>query len=149
MKVILTQDVKGTGKKGQLVNVADGYARNFLLAKNMAIEATPAAMNELKNREAAKKRREEAELQAAKESATALEGKTVHIKAKAGTGGRLFGSVTTAEIAEAIKASYGEEIDRRKIAIEADIKQCGQYSATLNLGSGIKATISLTVEPME
>lgn len=149
MKVILTQDVKGTGKKGQLVNVADGYARNFLLAKNMAIEATPAAMNELKNREAAEKRRAEEDLKSAKEAAAALEGKTVHIKAKAGTGGRLFGSVTTAEIAEAIKLGYGEELDRRKIAIDADIKQCGQYSATLSLGSGIKATMALVVEPLE
>lgn len=148
MKVILTEDVKGTGKKGQLVNVADGYARNFLLKKNMAVEATPTAMNELKNREAANKRRLETDLAGAKEVAAELEGKKVLISAKAGSAGRLFGSVTTAEIAEAIKAVFGYEIDKRKIAIESDIKQCGDYEAVLNLGSGVKTTVTVTVEPI-
>jgi len=148
MKVILTQDVQGTGKKGQLVNVADGYARNFLLKKNLAMEATPSAMNELKNHEAADKHRQETDLAKAKEMAIEIEGKTVRLAAKAGSAGRLFGSVTTAEIADAIKAGYGYEIDRRKISIEADIKQCGDYEAVLNLGSSVKATVIVKVEPL-
>lgn len=149
MKVILTQDVKGTGKKGELVNVADGYARNFLLLKNMAIEATPSAMNELKNREASEKHRVETELALAKEISSKLDGKTVKLFAKAGSAGRIFGSVTTKEISEAIEAEFNYAIDRRKIAIESDIKQCGSYTATLNLGSGVKATVTVIVEPLE
>ena len=100
MKVILTQDVKGSGKKGELVNVADGYAKNFLLKKGLAVEATPQAMNELKNAEAAKEYKIKTETEQAKKNAEAIKGKTVKIYAKAGQGGKIFGSVTAREIAQ-------------------------------------------------
>ena len=117
MKVILTQDVKSLGKKGELVNASDGYARNFLFPRKLAVEANAQAMNELKNREAAEKFRLETELKNAKETAAKIDGKTVKLTAKAGQGGRLFGSVTAKEVAEQIKAQFGVDIDRRKISM--------------------------------
>ena len=103
MKVILTQDVKGSGKKGELINAADGYARNFLLPKGLAIEANNQAIGELKAKEASKQHKIQVEREAAMEAAKKLEGKTVKITAKAGAGGKLFGAVTNKEIAEAIE----------------------------------------------
>ena len=103
MKVILTQDVKGSGKKGELINAADGYARNFLLPKGLAVEANNQAMDELKAKEASKQHKIQVEREAAMEASKKLEGKTVQIKAKAGAGGKLFGAVTNKEVAEAIQ----------------------------------------------
>lgn len=100
MKVILKQDVKGQGKTGELVNVSDGYARNFLFPRNLAMEADSAAMNDLKNREEAAAFHKEQEKKQAKESAAALEGKILKVKARAGQNGKLFGSVTTKEVAD-------------------------------------------------
>ena len=134
MKVILTQDVKGQGKKGQLVDVSDGYARNFLLPRKLAVPADAQAMNELKNREDAAKYHKDMEKKAAEEAAATLKGKTVVLHAKAGQGGRLFGSVTAKEVAEEIRRQFGVEIDRRKIDM-ADIKTFGSYTAGLKLGS--------------
>lgn len=108
MKVILLQDVKGSGKKGELVNVSDGYARNFLFPKKLAREANAQAMNELKNAEAAKEHHAAVELANAKEAAAKIEGKTVKVVGKAGQGGKLFGSVTAKEIAEELKKQYAE-----------------------------------------
>ena len=110
MKVILTQDVKGSGKKGELVNVSDGYANNFLLKRGMAVPATAQALNELKNREAAQAHRLAEEKKAAEAAARQLDGKTVKVTAKAGAGGKLFGSVSTKEIAEAIQRELGVEL---------------------------------------
>ena len=111
MKVVLLADVKGHGKKGELCNVSDGYARNFLFPKKLAVEADNTALNDLRNKEEARAHHKSEEIKAAKETAALLEGKTVVIKAKAGTGGRLFGSVTSKEIAGEIKKNFGIEID--------------------------------------
>ena len=110
MKVVLLADVKGSGKKGELVNVSDGYARNFLFPKKLAKEANAQAMNELKNAEEAKAYKIKTETEAAKKAAGVLEGKTVRLTAKAGQGGRLFGSVTAKEIAEALKEQFGVDV---------------------------------------
>jgi len=148
MKVILNEDVKSLGKKGELVNVSDGYARNFLFPKNLASEANAQAMNELKNREAAKKHREQVEIDNANASKSALEGKTVSIAAKAGQG-KLFGSVTSKEIAEELNKQFGVQIDKKKISVEQDIKQFGTYSASIKLHVGISANIFVNVHEME
>ena len=144
MKVILLADVKGHGKKGELCNVSDGYARNFLFPKKLAIEADNAALNELKNREEAAVHHKQEEINAAKELAAKLEGKTVTIKAKAGNNGKLFGSVTSKEIAAEIKKSIGVEIDRKKMSV-ADIKNFGEYTAEIKLYVGITAKITVKV----
>ncbi len=144
MKVILTQDVKGQGKKGQLVNVSDGYARNFLFPRGLATEANAAAMNELKNREEAAAYHIEQEKKQAKETAEAIDGKTVKLTAKAGQGGRLFGSVTSKEVAEALTRDFGVKFDKRKIEM-ADIKAFGSYAAEVKLNFGITAKITVMV----
>ena len=144
MKVILLADVKGHGKKGELCNVSDGYARNFLFPKKLAVEADNTAMNELKNREQAKAHHKQEEINAANATAKLLEGKTVTIKAKAGSAGRLFGSVTSKEIAAEIKKSLNVEIDRKKMSV-ADIKNFGEYTAEIKLYQGITAKLIVKV----
>lgn len=144
MKVILTQDVKSLGKKGELVNASDGYARNFLFPRKLAVEANAQAMNELKNRESAEKFRLETELKNAKEVAAKINGKTVKLTAKAGQGGRLFGSVTAKEVAEQIKTQFGVEIDRRKISM-ADIKSFGTFNAEIKIYNGVNASVYVMV----
>lgn len=144
MKVILKADVKGQGKKGELVNVSDGYARNFLLPRGLATPADAGAMNDLKNKEESARFRAETEKKEAQAAADALNGKSVKVTAKAGQNGRLFGSVTTKEVAEALKAQYGIEVDRRKINI-SDIKAQGTYEGEIKLLSGISAKIFVVV----
>ena len=144
MKVILLADVKGHGKKGELCNVSDGYARNFLFPKKLAVEADNAAMSEFKSREEAKIHHKEEEIAAAKATAAKLEGKTVTMKAKAGNGGKLFGSVTSKEVAQEIKNSLGIEIDKKKMTM-ADIKNFGEYTAEIKLYTGITAKITVVV----
>lgn len=144
MKVILTQDVKGQGKKGELVNVSDGYARNFLFPRGLATEANAAAMNELKNREEAAAFHKEQEKKQAQETAAAIDGKTVKLTARAGQGGRLFGAVTAKEVAEALTRDYGVKFDKRKIEM-GDIKAFGSYSAEVKLNFGVTAKITVMV----
>lgn len=144
MKVILTQDVKGSGKKGELINAADGYARNFLLPKGLAIEANNQAIGELKAKEASKQHKIQVEKEAAMASAKQLEGKTVKLTAKAGAGGKLFGSVTTKEIADAITAQYGVAVDKKKINVN-EIKAFGTYTAEIKLYAGISAKMTVDV----
>lgn len=144
MKVILKEDVKGQGKKGQLVNVSDGYARNFLLPRRLAMEADAQAMNDLKNKEEAARHHAAMEKQNAEEAAKALKGKTVKLTAKAGSAGRLFGSVTTKEVAEGLKAQFQVEVDKRKISM-ADVKAFGSYEAEVKLYPGISAKITVMV----
>ena len=144
MKVVLKQDVEGQGKKGQLVNVSDGYARNFLLPRGLAIEADAQAMNDLKNKEEAARFHVEQDKKNASDTAKVLEGKTLKMTAKAGQGGRLFGSVTTKEVAEALKNQFQVEVDKRKIAM-ADIKAFGSYEAEIKLYQGISAKITVMV----
>ncbi len=144
MKVVLLADVKGHGKKGELCNVSDGYARNFLFPKKLAVEADNAALNELKNREEAAAHHKKEEINAAKEIAAKLEGKTVVIKAKAGASGKLFGAVTSKEIALEIKNSLNVTIDRKKMSV-ADIKSYGEYTAEIKLYQGITAKLNVKV----
>lgn len=144
MKVILKQDVKGQGKKGELVNVSDGYARNFLFPRNLAVPADAQAMNDLKNKEEAAKYRLDMEKKEAEEAKKLLDGKTLKLTARAGQGGKLFGSVTTKEVAEALKQQYHTEIEKRKITM-ADIKAFGSYEAEIKLNHGVTAKITVMV----
>lgn len=145
MKVILQQDVKGQGKRGQLVNVSDGYARNFLLPRKLAKEANAQAMNELKNAEASREYKIKTETENAKKNAEALSGKTLKIYAKPGQAGRIFGSVTAKEIAEEIKREFSIEVDKRKIALSMDIKAFGTYPFEVKFYGGITASMSVAV----
>ena len=144
MKVVLTQDVKGLGKKGELVNASDGYARNFLFPRKLAIEANSQAMSELKNREAAEKHRIDTEIAAAKANAAKLEGKTVKLTAKAGANGKLFGSITSKDVAAAVSSAFGMELDKRKVVVE-DIKSFGTYPVEVKLYNGISASMFVMV----
>lgn len=144
MKVILTQDVKSLGKKGEMVNVADGYARNFLFPRGLAAEANAQSLTELKNREQAAQHKIAVDTQNARDAAEAIEGKTVRVSAKAGANGKLFGSVTAKEVAEGLKKQYGVDADKRKISME-DVKSYGTYEAEVKLYSGISAKIYVQV----
>ena len=144
MKVILKEDVKGQGKKGELVNVSDGYARNFLLPRNLAVPADAQAMNDLRNKEDAARNRLETEKKEAEDTARLLTGKTLKLSAKAGQGGRLFGSVTTKEVAEELKRQFQVAVDKRKIDM-ADIKAFGSYEAVIKLAQGITAKMTVMV----
>ena len=145
MKVVLLEDIKGKGKKGQVCNVPDGYARNFLFPKNLATPADNTALNILKGKESAKEHHIAQEKAAAEALKQKLNGKKVVIKAKAGSNGKLFGSVTSKEIANEKKNSFGEKIDRRKMNV-ADIKQFGEYTAEIKLYNGIQASVTVVVE---
>ena len=145
MKVVLLADVKGVGKKGELINASDGYARNFLLPRKLAKEANAQAMNELKNAEASKAYKIKTETDEAKRAAEALEGKSVKITAKAGLNGKLFGAVTAKEVAQEIKKQFGLEIDKRKINLSGDIKAFVVYPAEIKLYAGITAKLSVAV----
>lgn len=145
MKVILLEDVKGSGKKGELINASDGYARNYLLPKKLAMEATPQALNELKQKEAAKERRLALEKQAALDAAAAVRERTVKITAAAGNSGKLFGSVTSAEVAAEIKKQLGVEVDKKKVSLESDIKSYGTFTAEVKFGYGVAAKVYVLV----
>lgn len=145
MKVVLLEDVKSIGKKGELVNVSDGYARNYLMPRKLAKEANAQAMNELKNAEAAKEFKIKTDTDHAKAAAQALNGKTLKVTAKAGQGGRLFGSVTAKELAEEISKQFQVKIDKRKIVLDADIKAFGTYTFEVKLYTGITTTMSVSV----
>ena len=141
MKVILTQDVKSQGKKGQLVEVSDGYARNFLLPKKLAVIATAENLNTMKQQEKARKAQEAAE----KAEAKKLEGLTVKIAAKAGEGGRLFGAVTAKEVSEALSQQHGVNIAKTKLVLDEPIKACGGYQIKAKLGYEVVGTVSVMV----
>ncbi len=145
MKVILLQDIKGTGKKGEMHEVSDGYARNFLLPKKLAQTATAQAVTEMKARQSAVAHRQETLQKEAADMASLLDKKTVILHAKAGSTGRLFGSVTTKEIADAIEEQLHHTIDKKKIYLEHDIKAHGDYAATVKLSAGIAADITVSV----
>ena len=144
MKVVLKQDVKGLGKKGELVNASDGYARNFLFPKNLAVEANAQNMTELKNREQAAKYKIETDTAEAEKNAERMSGKTINLTAKAGQNGKLFGSITAKEIAEKIEKEFGIKTDKRKITVE-DIKQFGTYEFEIKLYTGVSAKLFVRV----
>lgn len=145
MKVVLQADVKGSGKKGQLVEVSDGYARNFLIKKGLAVEANANVMNELKNREAAESFRLAQERKAAEAQKAAIDGKTVKLTAKAGANGKLFGSITAGEIAEGMKKQLDATVEKRKIGLKDDIKAYGSYTVEVKIYNGISASIYVVV----
>lgn len=149
MKVVLLEDIKGSGKKGDLINVSDGYARNFLFPRKLAKEASAQAMNELKNAAEAKEHKLQMEIAAAKDAAAKIDGKSVKFTAKAGQGGRLFGSITAKEIAEEISRQFHVEIDKRKIELDTDIKAFGTYNCEIKLYSGITAKVFAVVGEKE
>ena len=144
MKVILKQDVKSLGKKGDLLNASDGYARNYLFPKGLAVEANASAMNEFNNKESAKKFHKAEEIKAAQETADKLNGKTFALKAKAGANGKLFGSVTSKDVSSKIKEELNLDIDKRKIVMQ-DIKTFGTVEAEIKVYQGISAKIFVQV----
>ncbi len=145
MKVILKADVKGNGKKGEIINVSDGYARNFLFPKGLAVEANAQAMNEYNNAVSSKEYKEKLLIEAAQKNKSVLDKAEIVIKAKAGQGGRLFGSVTTKEIAAEIKNKLSLDIDKKKISLDSDIKAFGTYNVPIKLYTGIAANLKVIV----
>ena len=145
MKVILQQDVKGQGKKGQLVEVSEGYARNFLRPRKLAIEATTDAINTLNLKEKARKAEEARQKAEAEEISKKLKDCPVKLTAKAGNGGKLFGAVTTKEIAEGLKKQYSIDIPKQKLVLDEPIKSFGTYQVKAKLGFEINGTVSVTV----
>ena len=145
MKVILTQDVKGKGKKGQMIEVSDGYARNFMLPKKLAIEATPDAVNTMRMNDKATAERIAREKAEALATSKKLREMTVVVTAKGGGNGRLFGSVTNAEVAAALEKQAGIKLDKRKIVLNETIKNVGTYTATCKLGYEITAPLTVKI----
>ena len=146
MKVILLQDVKGKGKKGQLLEVSDGYARNFMLPKKLAMEATPDAINTMRTNDKAAAEKAARERAEALETSKKLREMTITVTAKGGGNGRLFGSITNQEIADALKAKTGIAMDKRKIVIADPIKNVGTYTVQCKLGYEITAPLTVKIE---
>ena len=145
MKVILQQDVKGQGKKGQMVEVSDGYGRNFLLPRKLAVEATAENVNTMKMQDKAKAARLAEEKAAAEAAAQQLKGCQVKIRAKAGQGGRLFGSITSREISDELKAQCGIDVNKSKIVLSDPIKSFGTFEVKCKLGSEVSGISSVLV----
>jgi large subunit ribosomal protein L9 len=146
MQVILKKDVNKIGKAGQLLEVSDGYARNFLFPRNLAEEATAGKIADLNARFQSLKAKEDKEKQAAEENKKLLQGKVVRVSASAGENGKLFGSVTTAQIAEALEAQFSIKIDKRDIKLIDVVKQPGNHSMSLRLHAGVQVDMALSVE---
>jgi large subunit ribosomal protein L9 len=145
MKLILLSDVKALGKKGEVVDVAEGYARNFLLPRNLATEASKGALTMLDEQHKARKKREAQQVAETKELATLLESKPVPVRAKAGGNGKLFGTVTNADIADAIVQSFSVSVDKHKIEVKNPIKALGSYPVEIRLGKNIVAKTTVSV----
>ena len=145
MKVILQQDVKGQGKKGQMVEVSEGYARNFLLPRKLAIRATADAINTMNLKEKARKAEEARQKAEAEEIAKKLKDCKVQLTAKAGNGGRLFGAVTTKEISDGLNKQFGLDIPKQKLVLDDAIKSFGTYTVKAKLGFEITANFSVMV----
>ena len=145
MKVLLLQDVKGSGKKGEVVNVSDGYARNFLLPRKMAEPADAQAINAANIQKSAAQHRKFTAGVKAREIAQALDGHTIHVKARVGENGKLFGTVSGKEIAAALKEQKGVDVDKKKISVDP-IRALGEYPAKLSLFEGISVTVKVIVE---
>ncbi|PRX31828.1 LSU ribosomal protein L9P [Orenia metallireducens] len=145
MKVILQKDVKGLGKKGEVVNASDGHARNYLLPRGLAKEANEGNIHNLKQKKKAKKRKKERELEEAQEQAKSLEGKIFTFKVKAGENGRLFGSVTTSDIADKIEQKTGQKIDKRKIDLNDNIRTLGTKKVSIKLHKNVTADVKVKV----
>lgn len=145
MKVILLSDVKALGKKGQIVEVAEGYGRNFLLPRKLASEASAGAVAVLAEQDRARKKRDDQALAETKALAQLLESKPVSVRAKCGGNGKLFGTITNAQIAEAIGEEFSVDVDRHKIELKAQIKALGSYPVEIKLGKSVVAKTTVTV----
>ena len=145
MKVILLADVKGKGKKDQVLEVPDGYARNYLLAKKLAVVADAKALNELKGREASRQHKYEVEKAAAQETAKQLEAVTLVLRRKAGQDNKLYGAVTTKEIVEQLKQEHSIEVDKKKLSIDMPIKAFGTFKIKAKLFTDVSATVTVQV----
>lgn len=146
MKVILTQDVKGQGKKGQVVNVSDGYARNFLFAKGLAMEATKSNLNDLKGKQEAAEYKIKTDTNEAKKLAEQMKEIMVNLKAKAGDNGKLFGSITSKDVADALTEQHHIKLDKKKFILPDGIKTLGVTEVTVKLYTGILGTLRVNVE---
>lgn len=144
MKVILLCDVKGQGKKEDILTVSDGYARNYLFPRKWAMEATPASIKDIERKRAAEEQKERERRAEAQEQAQALAGKVIRVTAKSGETGRLYGSVTNQEIADELKKQYGYEADKRKVECEP-IRQTGEYEVTVGVYTGVSAKMKVLV----
>ena len=147
MKVILLADVKDIGKKDDIVNVSDGYARNFLFPRKVAVEATPGASKEIERKRAAERKREAERRAAAEKKAASLRGKVVTVPAKCGSQGRLYGSITSAEVAAMLKEQFAVDVDKRKVELAEAIRQVGEYKALVRLYPEISAKMTVRVVP--
>lgn len=145
MKVILRKDVKGIGKAGAIANVAEGYARNYLVPRGLASEATESVLAQSERDRASMARRDAKALAEAKELADKLGSKPIEVKARAGEGGRLFGAVTNAHIADAVRSTFGIDVDKHKIGLPEPIKSAGDYAVPLRLQAGVTATLAVRV----
>lgn len=145
MKVLLLADVKGQGKKDQIVDVSDGYAKNFLFPRKLAVIADKGAVNQAKNKESSKQYKLDTQKEEAEKLAKEINGKTINIAAQGGSDGRLYGSVTAKDIAEAYKKQFGVEIDKRKLQLDEPIRAFGVYSVEAKIYNGINATIKVAV----
>ncbi|GMQ62999.1 50S ribosomal protein L9 [Vallitalea maricola] len=148
MKVILLEDVKKVGKKGDLVNTSDGYARNFLFPKKLAVEATKSSINDMKLKKQSEMRRQEELLEQAKELAKEIKGSEVTIKVKAGDGGRIFGSVSTKEITKAAKEQLSFDIDKKKMQLKEPIKSLGTHIIPIKLNAKVKTELKVKVQEL-
>lgn len=149
MKVILKQDVHNLGKKNAMVNVNDGYARNFLIPRGLAIEANAVAVNEMKMRENAEKTKKDQEMARAKKVAEKISGIVLTIRSKAGDSGKLFGSVTSMDISEKLEKDYKIQVDKRKIVLPEAIKTLGTYEIELKLYAGVSSTLKVQIVNQE
>lgn len=148
MKVILQQDVKGKGKRGQMIEVSDGYARNYMLPRKIAIEATPDHINTMRMNDKALLERQTKERAEAVRIMNLLKESTLTLRVKGGGAGRLFGSVTTQEIAEALKAQLHIDLDKRKLVLDEPVKNVGLYTVKCKLGYEVVGTLKLQVEEL-
>ena len=144
MKVILLKDIKGTGKKDQIIEASDGFARNYLFPRKLAVEASASNLNAIENAKSAQSHRKEVERQEAQELAKKMGDMVVEIAVRAGENGRLYGKVTNQEVADALKAKYGMDIDKRKITVDA-VKNVGETEAVIKLYPEISAKIKLNI----
>ena len=145
MKVILLKDIKGTGKKDQIIDASDGYARNFLFPKGLAREANATNLNAIENAKSAQKHREDVERAKAEEIRKEISGKVIRITARGAEGGKLYGSVTAQEIADALNKQYGVKVEKRKIDV-ANIRNAGDFTVNVWLYAGITAEMTAKVE---
>ena len=145
MKIILKQDVKGLGRKEEIVNASDGYAKNYLIPRGIAVEATVGNVNEAKNKQQAAKDKKQRELEQAKEFAARLENKTVTIKARAGDSGKLFGAISGKDIADAIKSQYDAEVDKKNIVLHEPIKTAGEHQLEIRVYAGVTVNINVNI----